>query len=320
MNLAEIFNLDPQGRRKIIYVAIMVFVLIAVGLIPVVIQTNFFQPSSSVGQGFVPATATSTITPTLSPLPHSQAFVSSNETEPVATLLPRNCTYPTAYWLEHQDSWPALISVGDFNYTKEQAFAYIQSSRQSTWDDLFLHLHTTLLNLLSGSDPGEVKLTVTDAISWLNTFADNNAITELDVQIGQVLAQQLSDFNNGVIGPGLCEGSRGLLEAQQLTAMFSQPGEIAGTTTLTPSPTLTSASPTSGGVVKPRYTSTPTPTQKEDEPPPPPPPTATKPPPPTATKPPPPTNTSPPPTNTSPPPTNTSPPPTERPTPTMPPP
>lgn len=325
MNLADIFDLDPTVKRKILYATIMVFVLIAVGLIPVVIQTNFFQNSSGAEQGFVPATVTATKTQTLMPLPDSQTFVLSGEIEPVVTPVQRNCTYSTAYWLEHRDSWPALISIGDFNYTKEQAGAHIQNDMQSSWGNLFLNLHTTLLNLLSGSDPGEIKLTITDAISWLNAFTNNDTITELDLQIGQILAQKLFDYNHGEIGPGLCEADLELSDKGTLTAVFSQP---TGTISLTPSRTATLTSTSSGIATLPKHTPTLTqiPNQEDEEPPPPPTKqpsaTATQPPPPTATatKPPPPPTDTPKPTDPPPPPTDTPPPPTEQPTPTSPPP
>lgn len=315
MNLAEIFNLDPQVRRKIVFVAIVVFLLIAVGIIPVVIQANFSQSSSGAGDVFVPATATPTKTSTPLPVPDFQAFVRSSEEEPIARPVQRNCTYSTAYWLEHLEAWPALISVGDFSYTKEQAFTYIQKDTQSHWGNLFLQLHTTLLNLLSGSDPGDIKLTIADAISWMSNYVDNDSVTDLDNQIGQVLAQQLLDYNKGVIGPGMCEGDHELSGEGQITAAFSQLNEGSGTATLATSQTATLTSTTTRVVTLPKNTPTPTKSPKEDEGPPP---LPTKPPSATDTQPPPPTAkpTDPPPPTAKP---TDPPPPTERPTPTSPP-
>ncbi|HSF79634.1 MAG TPA: hypothetical protein VLA49_00260 [Anaerolineales bacterium] len=306
MNLEKIFDLDPKIKRQIIFAAIWVTLLIVVALVPLVIQTNFFQSSGSAEQGYVPVTETLANTPTLLPSPNSQVFVRSSEAEPLATSVPKNCTYPAAYWLDQQQSWPALISVGDFNYTKEQALARIQSSSESVWDNLFLHLHASLLNVLSGSDPADIRRTVLDAISWLNTHPEESTPPVLDMQIGFVLIQQLYDYNNGVIGPGLCEGSPELQDESQLTAVFSLP-TITLSATPTPNPFI--VTPAGGGTI-PVFTPTPTPTQKENVPGPPPtstpvPPTRTNTPrPPTST------NTPRPPTDTplptdTPPPTNT---------------
>ncbi|HLA96957.1 MAG TPA: hypothetical protein VJL34_00770 [Anaerolineales bacterium] len=274
MNLDKIFDLDPTVRRKIIYIAIWFFLLIAIALIPLVVQMVLFQNSGSAEQGFVIATVTLTNTSTISPSPGSQGFIRSGEAEAVATSLQKNCTNPTAYWLERQDSWPALISIGDFNYTKEQAITRIQTNTQSAWRDLFLNLHITLLNLLSGADQGDIKRTVLDAITWLSTYTENSAVPDLDLQIGLVLTQRLNDYNSGVIGPGVCEGISALPSGSRPTTTFTLP---TGVNTLTATP----ASPTSGGVILPTYTRTPTERVQGPEP------SATLPPPATATPPPP---------------------------------
>ena len=314
MNLDKIFDLDPTVRRKIIYIAIWFFLLIAIALIPLVVQMVLFQNSGSAEQGFVIATVTLTNTSTISPSPGSQGFIRSGEAEAVATSLQKNCTNPTAYWLERQDSWPALISIGDFNYTKEQAITRIQTNTQSAWRDLFLNLHITLLNLLSGADQGDIKRTVLDAITWLSTYTENSAVPDLDLQIGLVLTQRLNDYNSGVIGPGVCEVISALPSGSRPTTTFTLP---TGVNTLTATPTSTRsaapASPTSGGVTLPTNTRTPTERVQGPEP------SATLPPPATAT-PPPPTSTpttpststpsQPPPTATQPSPTPIPPPPT----------
>jgi len=317
MSTLKFLELDPKVRRKIISVAIWVGLLIVVALIPVIIQVFFFQDSSTAEQGLIIATETATGSPTASPSPPSQEFISSGEAEPVATVEQRNCTYSAAYWLERQDSWPALISVGDFNYTKEQAISNIQTRAQSAWGNLFLHLHTALLNVLSGSDQAEIKRTILDAINWLNSFADNNSlVTELDLQIGLVLAQQLYDYNNGVIGPGVCPAGQGLLDERQGTVIVSLPTGSVGTGISLPGSTLASTAtaeqPTSVGTGLPRRTRTPTPTRTPRAPTS----TSTQPPQPTST----PTQPPPSPTPTTRPTFTPEPTATDEPTPTLPPP
>ena len=248
----------------------------------------------------------------------------------------RNCTYSVLYWLAHRETWPYQVIINDLNYTQEEAFAIVADTPLDVSGVLFLQVHSAYLNIISGADPSDVRITILDASDWLSQHPSSSALTAEDQQRGLKLARALMDYNSGIVGPGLCS-QQSSSNGNQFTGILTP--DLSGvslletatqTVTATRSPTSVS---TRASTVFPPGQSTPTATrdgsnnptqmvtsipatrtsvviQPTTRP--------TQPPPPTSTQPPPPT--SPPPTVVPPdPPTPTSPPP-EEPTPTSPPP
>lgn len=115
----------------------------------------------------------------------------------IASPLSQNCTYSANYWETHPEAWPVEeIMLGSRTYSKEEAFIILHTQSRV----LARQLIAAKLNVFNGADPTVIAETIAAADDWLATYP-------LKREYGIELAQKLTQYNEGVIGPGACTGS-----------------------------------------------------------------------------------------------------------------
>lgn len=114
-------NLDPKRRRLYIIVLLAAALFVAAVVVPVVVVANYFQNVGKTDEPISILVEEPTITARISPSPTIIEQVIPSQVQTVATPSRLNCTHTAGYWLMHEELWPALISVNEFNYTKEEA-------------------------------------------------------------------------------------------------------------------------------------------------------------------------------------------------------
>ena len=267
-----------ETKNKWVILIILAFVIVAMAVIlPVVIASDYNQNTAGPVEWTPVVKANPTATPTSQP-----DFIEPSSSATPTAVVKKNCTYNAVYWMNHPESWPSQVIIGELNYTKEDAIVYMMNPVRDTPVVLFIQLHATFLNLLSGADPGSIEGTMVEASRWLSEHPIGSVVSVSDNQDGLVFVKILGDYNNGVSGPGHCEDEPLILLPTAtpdltLTSAYEQ----------LPSPTITPTN-TSTVVTNPKWTNTPRNTEKPDK---------TKPPKPTST----PAPTQPPPTATQPP-------------------
>jgi len=109
----------------------------------------------------------------------------------------QNCTYSTSYWKTHPEAWPVEeIMLGGITYSKEEALIILHTPSRV----LARQLIAAKLNVFHGADPTVIAETIVAADEWLTTYP-------LKREYGIELAQKLTQFNEGIIGPGACTES-----------------------------------------------------------------------------------------------------------------
>ena len=258
-----------ETRNRWVILIVLAFVVVGMTiLIPVVIASDYYQ-SSTVSSEWTPiAKVNPTATQTEQPEPLENLV--PPEIAPSATpLVKKNCTHTSIYWVYHPELWPSQFLIGELNYTKETAIIYMQSPNYDTPVVLFIQLHTTFLNLLSGADPESIEQTMVDASLWLSEHPVDSVVSELDRQDGLTFVKILEDYNSGITGPGQCEEESIIALPTYtpditLTSIFETAMAVSPTPSPTPTFTLTS---TRAATAIPQWTSTPTKKPPKPDPP-----------------------------------------------------
>ena len=154
-----------------------------------------------------------------------------------------NCTLPLSYWAAHTETWPAIVKIGDFTYTKEQAVATSNQSGDAA-ADLFVQLNAAFLNTMSGADYRQVSETILAAASWLKSNPVGGQISPSDQETAHRLRTTLADYNDGNLGPGRClneptplPSELAATQAATQTPAVSETPATTETPTVTPTPT-----------------------------------------------------------------------------------
>lgn len=115
----------------------------------------------------------------------------------IAPLPPQGCTHSVDYWIAHPEAWLVEeITIGGMTYSKEKAFTILHTQSRV----LARQLIAAKLNVFNGADPTVIAETIAEADNWLITYP-------LKREYGIELAHKLSQYNDGVIGPGACAES-----------------------------------------------------------------------------------------------------------------
>jgi hypothetical protein len=253
--------------------AILLGMVVILGItLPFVLSRNETGQTGEVGQA---------LQPTATPMrPASTA--GGEEAEPVEILGTgeiTNCTYPMIYWQNRPEAWPAEITLGGKIYTKEDIRDIYSDEDPDPYTALVQQVYTALLNILHGASGLVIEDTLIEANEWLESNQNEEGLSQLTRNQARNTAQILARFNDGEIGPGVCDG------AAEAIALYSAPSPttlafiVAGDGAETP-PAF-AATPTTQIVVLP--TATPTEEPPEPDEPPLPAPTEPHPPEPTAT-------------------------------------
>lgn len=257
-----------ETRNRWVILIVLAFVIVGMTvLIPVVIASDYYQNATLEDEWTPIANDNPTATRTRGPEPVDETVLS--EITPSATpLVKKNCTNTSIYWIYHVELWPSQFLIGEISYTGEQAIQYMESPNYDTPVLLFIQLHTTFLNLLSGADPESIEQTMVEASIWLSEHPIGEDVSDLDRQEGQGYIRVLEDYNNGIIGPGQCEEDPIIAlptETPNLTYTSIALTEMAGTSTPSPTPTFT-ATNTRAPTIEPPPTKKPDKPDKPDKP------------------------------------------------------
>jgi hypothetical protein len=124
-----------------------------------------------------------------------------------ATVEPVNCTYTIGYWKENPEQWPvSSLTLGDIVYSQKELLTILNTPPLGDATYILTdQLIGAAFNVLHGADSSAIAPTLNEANAWLvvNPLGSNPTGTER--QEGIDLARILSDYNRGLIGPGLCQ-------------------------------------------------------------------------------------------------------------------
>ena len=160
-----------------------------------------------------------------------------------------NCTYTWYYWRSQPEAWMTqFIQIGRLEYSKTEALEIMAIRGEELDAAVLTEFFSALLNILKGADSIAIDLNLVTASGWIERNPLGVELSAQARQDGLDLARALSDFNNGVTGPGSC--------ADDPPTPTPVPTDTP-TPTLTPTPT---SLPTEGGA-----TPSNTPKPKEDD-------------------------------------------------------
>ena len=163
---------------------------------------------------------------TVVPVTPEPTFTSSPTVEtPTSTPKKSSCVYPDVYWVGTSDNLPAQIAFKGFRLTKETVLSILYSQVQEETTTLLQQFIITNLNISAGADPSSLGLTLEYAEEWLNLHPVGSQVSDDDRQVGASLVVTLKEYNNGQLGPVLCN--------------FVLPATRTPTHTPTPTPTRT---------------------------------------------------------------------------------
>lgn len=276
-------------------IAILAIIVLTVGwILAMVVYPRNVQSSEEVLTTPDLPTATAVPTEILSSTPSPIVTL----TVPTSTSTPTpaaNCTYTREFWRTNTDVWLIEnIVLGNLSYSKIEAIAILESEDPGPIERLMAAFFIALLNTLNGADSVEIDSVMVEARDWLILRPHGVDLSEAEILEIEGIADQLQDYNSGIIGPGLCEDGNATQTPDETSST-----PIPVTTTITPTQEITSTQPATStsapGTTFPPATATATKDSGGKPKPPktplPPQPPNTQPPPPPNTQPPPPPNT-----------------------------
>jgi len=258
-------------------IAIIIILIQALVIIGVVVATRVQYPESLGYIDEVPWEMMPTVT---------KRIIRDTPTktiEPIRALFElENCTYPSEVILNQLsdiEEFEVDVWIGRQKYTKDDAISIINGDSGTIYRDLFFQLYTTKINIQLGVNASLIEIEVYEAETFISEYDPDVTIEISDLQDAVRVTSILNDFNNGVIGPGLCGRITAVAEDSPTpTLLFSTSTKTptpqdTSTSTLTPTPSPTPTFTNTPYIVV--RTSTPIPTKTEkpdkptDEPPPP---------------------------------------------------
>ena len=199
------------------------------------------------------------VTPTPSETPTETPTPTETQT-PTATPYGEDCTLSMGYWKNHPDAWPVEeITIGGVTYSIAQAVGILETSPRGDATYILAHqLIAAKLNIANGADPSAVADTIEAADQWLVEHPLGSDPRDLARAEGIAMAETLTEYNEGAIGPGHCDDPADPLEILGLVSPTATPTATlttAATDTATSTPTATATN-----TAVPGATATPTPT------------------------------------------------------------
>jgi hypothetical protein len=174
------------------------------------------------------------------------------------------CTHTLGYWKKHPDIWPVdEITIGDVTYPKEEAVGILDIQPQGDVTYILAHqLIAAMLNVANGADHNDIGGTISDADVWLVDHPLGSDPSNPEREEGIRLAETLTDYNEGRVGPGLCDDEEYLLLGPELLGL--QASTATPTTGQMTDPTVTpTPMPVASETPTPTETEIPTPTETE---------------------------------------------------------
>jgi hypothetical protein len=119
----------------------------------------------------------------------------------------QNCTYTQGYWKNHTDVWPSQsLTLGAVSYADSQLLQILNHPAQGNGLVTLAHqLIAAKLNIANGADPAAVQQSIIDADSMIGGLIvppiGNGYLSPAQTS---ELTDNLTEYNEGTIGPGHC--------------------------------------------------------------------------------------------------------------------
>lgn len=176
-------------------------ILVVIAVVTIYATLNL-RPAPAVEAEFVTVTPSQTATdiPTATPT----TGIEINNFQPDSQL--NNCTFPSSEWLRYRSTWDFdSIRVGNSIHTKKEVEDILRFESSDVTIGLLRQLLTVVLNQRNGASPETILQDLEIAISWVEDHPVGSTISPQDRKSGTELSAKLTDFNNGIIGPGTCK-------------------------------------------------------------------------------------------------------------------
>lgn len=120
--------------------------------------------------------------------------------------VPEGCTF-TQGWYKNHD-WDGSATLGTVAYTEAQLRAILDTPVKGNGLISLAHqLITAKLNIDGGADPSAISQAIADADALIGALVvPPIGSGYLDPSVTSALVDALSDFNEGITGPGHCDG------------------------------------------------------------------------------------------------------------------
>jgi hypothetical protein len=127
---------------------------------------------------------------------------------PVAQACDPGCTYTPGYWKTHPEAWPSTFQPDDPAGNGQTVMEALWTPpRGSAWHQLAHQYIAALLNSEAGaSSPQAVKEAIGQGFFLLALGPELVNGNKEPRQSARSYAETLDDYNNGIIGPGHCDG------------------------------------------------------------------------------------------------------------------
>jgi hypothetical protein len=118
------------------------------------------------------------------------------------------CTFTIGYWKTHPDQWPTDgLTLGGVQYTKDEALELLNTPpRGDATIILARQLIAAKLNVENGADETDAADAIAEGDDLLAQSPPGSDPKGRDRRVFIRTAETLDDYNNGIIGPGHCDG------------------------------------------------------------------------------------------------------------------
>lgn len=138
------------------------------------------------------------------------AFVLAASLALAAPAYAANCTYTLGYWWNHPADWPVTtLQLGTVHYNQAQLLSILANDPSANGlVQLARQLIAVKLGIANGADPTAINTVVADADAMIGGLVvPPVGGGYLAPATTSALITQLDYFNNGIIGPGHCDGT-----------------------------------------------------------------------------------------------------------------
>jgi len=196
-----------NSRGKIIVVIIVLAIVIAVSIIlPSLFSSNvrnssngepWRSPTFAIQSPSIPATKTSQIETKTKVVRFSTAVPPTNSAI--------SCIHSVIYWADHSNEWPQNVNINNLTYTRAEMIDIYDKPSEDISANLLIQFHAAFLNLNNGARNNNVEKLALEAANWIVLHPIDSELVPADRQAGIEFETVLADYNNGKLGPALCE-------------------------------------------------------------------------------------------------------------------
>ncbi len=262
-----------KRERQFIIILVMVGLIAGISLfLPKILDllSGDTKVNASAAASFRTPTASTTVSDQMEISPISTDIVLGVISTDINIKEKYGCTLDKNSWISNLESWPLQeVLIGGETYSRDKLRYLTNLTSPNAQESLLIELVVYTLNVYQGADGASIAQTVAAAINWLDEHPEGSGSTRDQLENADRLAGILRDFNQGNIGPGLCEET--VISPDPSTTL---PNFLTLTFTPVFTPIISEIPPSASATLI--YVPLPTSTKKPDNDNPPPPPVATQ--------------------------------------------